>query len=73
MACKPNIYTEVITLKISKTQKQTLDKLRVRNIKVSNFIRQAIKEKILRDAEELVDKSKIEYCPFSGNTIILKK
>jgi len=73
MSCKPNIYTEVITLKISKTQKQTLDKLRVRNIKVSNFIRQAIKEKILRDAEELVDKSKIEYCPFSGNTIILKK
>ena len=49
MSFKPNIYTEIITLKISRTQKQTLDKLRVRNIKVSNFIRQAIKEKILRD------------------------
>ena len=36
------IYTEIITLKISKTQKNTLDK------------------------------SKIEYCPFSGGTIILK-
>ncbi len=61
MSFKPNIYTEIITLKISRTQKQTLDKLRVRNIKVSNFIRQAIKEKILRDADELIDKSNIEY------------
>ena len=73
MTYKPNIYTEVITLKISKTQKQTLDKLRVRNVKVSNFIRQAIKEKIQRDASELVDKSNYEYCPFSNGTIILKK
>lgn len=69
MAYKPNIYTEVITLKISKTQKQTLDKLRTRNVKVSNFIRQAIKEKIQRDAAELVDKSNYEYCPF-GRQII---
>ncbi len=69
MKSKPNIYTEVITLKISKTQKQTLDKLRDRNIKVSNFIRQAIKEKILRDADELIDKSKLERCPFGGQII----
>lgn len=69
MAYKPNIYTEVITLKISKTQKQTLDKLRTRNVKVSNFIRQAIKEKIQRDALELVDKSNYEYCPFGGQII----
>ena len=66
------LYTEVITLKISKKQKQTLDKLRHRKIKVSHFIRSAIKEKINRDASELIDKSKIEYCPFSNNTIILK-
>jgi hypothetical protein len=66
------LYTEIITLKISKTQKNTLDKLRKRNIKVSHFIRQAIKEKIERDASELIEKSKIEYCPFSGGTIILK-
>jgi post-segregation antitoxin (ccd killing protein) len=66
------IYTEVITLKISKVQKQTLSKLRSRNIKVSNFIRQAIKEKLERDASELIDKSKIKYCPFSNGTIILK-
>ena len=66
------IYTEVITLKITKIQKKTLSKLRSRNIKVSHFIRQAIKEKIERDASELIDKSKIEYCPFSNGTIILK-
>jgi|JI9StandDraft_2_1071091.scaffolds.fasta_scaffold1248167_1 hypothetical protein len=67
------IYTEVITLKISKVQKQTLDKLRSRKIKVSNFVRLAIKEKIERDASELIDKSKIQYCPFSNNTIILNQ
>lgn len=66
------IYTEVITLKITNIQKKTLSKLRSRNIKVSHFIRQAIKEKIERDASELIDKSKIEYCPFSNGTIILK-
>lgn len=57
-------YTELITLKISKKQKATLNKLKQRNIKVSHFIRIAIKEKIERDASELIDKSKIEYCPF---------
>jgi len=66
------LYTEAITLKISKVQKKTLGKLRSRNIKVSHFIRQAIKEKIERDAFELIDKSNIEYCPFSSGTIILK-
>jgi post-segregation antitoxin (ccd killing protein) len=66
------LYTEVVTIKISKVQKQTLSKLRSRNIKVSNFIRQAIKEKIERDASELIDKSKIQYCPFSNGSIILK-
>ena len=38
-------YTEVITTKITVTQKQTLNKLKLRNIKVSHFIRLAIKEK----------------------------
>lgn len=56
-------YTEVITLKITPTQKQTLDKLKSRNIKVANFIRMAIKEKLQRDAKELIVKPK-SYCPF---------
>ena len=58
------LYTEVFTLKISKQQKQTLEKLKSRNIKVSSFVRKAISEKINRDYVELQDKPKKEYCPF---------
>jgi hypothetical protein len=57
-------YTEVITLKITITQKQTLAKLKLRNIKVSHFIRLAIKEKLDRDAKELVIKPK-NICPIT--------
>ncbi len=58
------LYTEVFNLKISKQQKQTLEKLKSRNIKVSSFVRKAIAEKIKRDYAELQDKPKKEYCPF---------
>ena len=58
------LYTEVFTLKISSTQKRTLKKLKSRNIKVSDFVRKAISEKIKRDYAELKDKPKKEYCPF---------
>ena len=47
------LYTEVFTLKISSTQKRTLEKLKSRNIKVSDFVRKAISEKIKRDYKEL--------------------
>ena len=57
-------YTEKVTIKVSKTQKQTLDKLKSRNIKVAQFIRDAIKEKINREAEELKPKPKKIKCPF---------
>lgn len=60
----PRIYTEVMVFKISKTQKETLNKLKDRNIKVSQFIRTAIKEKITRDANSLKPKNKKEYCPY---------
>ena len=46
-------YTKVITVKITPIQKQTLNKLADRNIRVSNFIREAIKEKIQREASHL--------------------
>ena len=58
------LYTEVFTLKISSTQKRTLEKLKSRNIKVSDFVRKAISEKIRRDYAELQDKPKDEFCPF---------
>lgn len=54
MACRPHIYTE----------KQTLDKLRAYNVPVAQFIRDAIKEKINRDHQELKPKPKKQYCPF---------
>ena len=56
-------YTELITLKVSATQKQTLNKLKYRKIKVSHFIRQAISEKLKRDAKELIVKAE-NKCPF---------
>ena len=58
------LYTEVFTLKISSTQKRTLEKLKSRNIKVSSFVRKAIAEKINREYENLKEKPKKEYCPF---------
>lgn len=57
-------YEKVITLKITNNQYQTLNKLRVKKIRISNFIREAIKEKIQRDYASLVHKPKISDCPF---------
>jgi len=57
-------YTEVTTIKLSKVQKQTLGKLRDRKIKVSQFIRDAISEKLQRDASELIVKPVKIKCPF---------
>ncbi len=51
------LYTEVFTLKITSTQKRTLEKLKSRNIKVSDFVRKAIAEKINRDYENLKEKT----------------
>jgi len=58
------IYTKQISLKISELQKETLNKLSSRNIKVSNFIRLAIKEKIERDYKDLVVKPEKFKMPF---------
>ena len=55
-------YTELLQVKITPTQAETLDKLRGRNIRVGNFVRAAIAEKIRRDYKELQPKNNI--CPF---------
>lgn len=57
-------YTEVIVLRISEQQKQTLNKIRERGFVVQKFIRVAIKEKINREHQDLKPKTKKEYCPF---------
>ena len=59
-----NIYTEIYNLRISEMQKQTLNKLKERNIKVSDFIRKAIAEKLQRDCKDLVVKPKKIEIPF---------
>ena len=38
--------TEILKVRISKEQKQTLDKLKDYNVNVSQFVRNAIKEKL---------------------------
>jgi hypothetical protein len=58
------IYTVLLTLRVSETQKNTLDKLKKRNIKVSEFIRKAIAEKIKRDYKDLVIKPTKFEVPF---------
>ena len=58
------MYSEVIVLRISKPQKETLDKIKERGFVVQKFIREAIKEKIQREHKELQPKLKKENCPF---------
>jgi predicted CopG family antitoxin len=57
-------YNKIKVLRITDTQYNTLIKMKSYNIDVSNFIRQAIKEKINREYKELKPKPKKEYCPF---------
>lgn len=57
-------YTETQTFKISKIQKETLNKMKQNKVCISNFIRKAIKEKIHREYSELIKKPKIVNCPF---------
>lgn len=57
-------YTKVKVIKISETQYRTLKKLREYNVNVSNFIREAISEKINRDASGLKPKPKKITYPF---------
>lgn len=57
-------YTKNITINVSEIQYQTLEKIRLNNVKVGNFIREAIAEKIKRDYQELILKPKKTDCPF---------
>ena len=61
---KPLKYTKVKVLKITEMQFNTLEKLRDRKVNVAKFIRDAISEKIKRDAKDLEIKPKKERIPF---------
>ena len=57
-------YTKTVGLRVSKTQHKTLVKMKSYNVDVSQFIRDAIKEKIKREYKNLIPKQKKEYKPF---------
>ena len=57
-------YTKVKVLRVSEVQHETLVKMKDYNVDVSQFIRNAIAEKIKRDYKDLIPKPKKEYCPF---------
>jgi post-segregation antitoxin (ccd killing protein) len=61
---KPLKYTKVKVLKITETQDYTLQKIKSYNVNVSQFIRDAIEEKIDREFATLKPKIKKDYCPF---------
>lgn len=61
---KPLKYSEVFVLKISKTQKQTLQKIKQRGFVIQKFVRMAIKEKIEREHKYLQQQIKKQYTPF---------
>ena len=58
--------TENLNIRISKDQKQTLDKLKVYNVNVAQFVRSAIKEKLQRDKIEIIQEynKSLDVCPF---------
>lgn len=64
MPSSPVKYTKVIQTMVSDIQYETLMKMKSRNVKIPQFVRDAIKEKIKRDYQELQPKPKKEYCPF---------
>ena len=60
---KPIKYTHSKVVKITEVQHNTLKKLETYNIRVCDFIRDAIAEKLERDKHEIL-KLKKEYTPF---------
>jgi len=57
-------YTERQTIMISKTQSNSLKILKSYNVNTSQFIRQAIKEKLKRDWKGIKEQKNKDYCPF---------
>ena len=57
-------YTKIKVIRISKTQYETLVKMKLYKIDVAQFIRNAISEKIKREYNDLLPKPKKTYIPF---------
>jgi post-segregation antitoxin (ccd killing protein) len=56
--------TKTKVIRISEVQLNTLQKMKLYNVDVGRFIRQAISEKIKREYQDLISKPKKEQCPF---------
>ena len=61
---KPLIYTHSKVVKITETQYQTLKKLEKYNVRVCDFIRDAISEKLQREKIEIVKPKITNDFPF---------
>lgn len=61
---KPIKYTKYKVVKLTEVQYQTLKKLENYNVRVSDFIRDSISEKLQREGHQIT--KKIKKCPFSG-------
>lgn len=58
------VYTERQEFKVSKTQKESLRILKSYGIDVSDFIREAIKQKIKTDWKDIKELNLTKLCPF---------
>ena len=58
------LYTKTKVIRISEIQLKTLQKMKLLNVDVGNFIREAIQEKIKREYSNLLPKPKKSDCPF---------
>lgn len=61
---KPIKYTKSKVVKLTEVQYQTLKKLENYNIRVCDFIRDAIYEKLQRDKVKIVKPKQKDICPF---------
>lgn len=58
------VYTERQEFKVSKEQKNSLKILKSHGVDISNFIRDAIKQKIKTDWKEIKELNLKKDCPF---------
>jgi hypothetical protein len=58
------LYTKTKVIRISEVQLKTLKKMKSYKVDVGKFIREAIQEKIKREYQQLIIKSKKSECPF---------
>lgn len=61
---KPIKYTRSKVVKITEVQYQTLKKLEKYNVRVCDFIREAISEKLEREKIEILKPKEKNICPF---------